>query len=348
MSKYHISPSTGEAKPCKASISCPFGDSMPHFNNKQEAQAHFEKIMSTKPIKSVAETKWLKVIENDNMDTVVAINESGRKIVINGKEWEYFDLSSYQEHSQGNSKAIADYISAFSQPMEDDEEEYFIPLSTTTYTPIGNEIQEHSANIFTVKNPDTGAREEYVVDFAYSEVNPNADYPYVDSLDNWKKDLDKISFMGVEDYIPPPPDPRAAELPKVKPDEYNPLLETAVLDKPMKKLNGSYVSFLKVDEVKVAVAHYRLEDDGPHLMTLETRPEYRQQGYMKKLLNELAKEHNVEKVHSSGSFTQQGFDYTKHLTNPNKEIVPSVNFPEYNDETPLKYVEDWIEGYTPN
>lgn len=135
---------------------------------------------------------------------------------------------------------------------------------------------------------------------------------------------------------------------KVKPGEYNPLLEKAVLDEPMRKLNGSYVRFLKVDEVKVAVAHYRLEDDGPHLMTLETRPEYRQQGYMKKLLNELAKEHNVEKVHSSGSFTQQSYDYTRHLTNPSTEAIPSVNFPEYNDETPLKYVEDWIEGHTPN
>lgn len=342
MNKYHISPSTGEAKPCSAKKDCPFGSSMPHFKSTQEAQSYFEEIMEEKPKKSDDELKLLKTLENDNMDTVVAINESGRKIVIDEKEWEYFDLSSYQEHAQGNSKAIADYISDFSQPMEDDEEEYFIPLSTVTYQPIGKELREHSANKFIIQD------KEYVVDFSYSEVNPNADYPYIDTMENWKKDLDKVSFIGVEKYIPPPPDPRAGELPKFKPGEHNPLLEKSVLDKPMKKLNGSYVRFLTVDDVKVAVVHYRIEDDGPHLMTLETRSEYRQQGYMKKLLKELAKTYGVDKVHSSGSFTQQGYDYTKHLTNPNKEVVPSINFPEYNDETPLSYVEDWVEGYTPN
>lgn len=343
MNKYHISPSTGEAKPCKAELECPFGSSMPHFQNKQEAQAYFENIMEEKPKKSIEEKKLLKDLEFDNMDTVIAINDARRgEISINGEKWEYFDQAFEQKHSQGNSKAIADYISEFSQPMPDDEEEYFIPLKTLTYEPIGEELKEHSANIFTHKG------QEYVIDFAYSEINPNAEYPYIDTVENWQKDLNKISFIGVEGYIPPPPDPRAAELPKVKPGEYNPLLEKATLDKPKRKLNGSYVSFLTIDEVKVAVAHYRLEDDGPHLMTLETRPEYRQQGYMKKLLNELAKEHSVEKVHSSGSFTQQGFDYTRHLTNPNSEILPSVKFPEYNDDTPLKYVEDWIEGHTPN
>lgn len=342
MSKFHISPSTGEAKPCKAEVSCPFGSSMPHFENKQEAQAHFEKIMKPKPSKTDAEKKLLKTLENDNMDTVVAINESGRKITINGQNWDFFDMAADQEYSQGNSKEIAEYISNFSQPMEDDEEEYFIPLKTLTYKPIGKELNNHSANVFTIQE------KEYIVDFAYSEINPNAAYPYIDTLDNWKKDLDKASFMGVEEYIPPPPDPRTFELPKVKPDEYNPLLEKAVLDEPIKKLNGSYTRFLKVDEVKVAVAHYRLEDDGPHLMTLETRPEYRQQGYMKKLLNELAKEHKVEKVHSSGSFTQQGHDYTKHLTEAPKDRKSAINFPEYNDDSPLQYVEDWIEGYTPN
>ena len=343
MSKYHINPSTGEAKPCKAQLSCPFGTSMPHFENKQEAQEYFENIMEENPKKTDEEKKLLNQLEFDNMETVIAINEARRgNIIINGEKWEYFDQASEQQYSQGNSQAIADYISEFSQPMPDDEEEYFIPLKTMTYEPIGKEIKEHSANVFTYKG------QEYVIDFAYSEINPNAEYPYIDTVKNWKKDLDKTSFMGVEDYIPPPPDPRAAELPKVAKGEHNPLLEKAVLDEPKKKINGSYVSFLKVDEVKVAVAHYRLENDGPHLMTLETRPEYRQQGYMKKLLNELAKEHNIEKVHSSGSFTQQGFDYTRHLTNPNQEVVPSVNFPEYNNETPLKYVEDWIEGYTPN
>lgn len=192
MSKFHISPSTGEAKPCKAELECPFGSSMPHFQNKQEAQAYFENIMEEKPKKSIEEKKLLKDLEFDNMDTVIAINDARRgEISINGEKWEYFDQAFEQKHSQGNSKAIADYISEFSQPMPDDEEEYFIPLKTLTYEPIGEELKEHSANIFTHKG------QEYVIDFAYSEINPNAEYPYIDTVENWQKDLNKISFIGV-------------------------------------------------------------------------------------------------------------------------------------------------------
>lgn len=338
---FHISPDSGEARPCSATVKeCPFGENMPHFENKQQAQAYFESIMEPKPKKKKDEVKLLRDLEFDNMDTIIAINDSGKEISFGGQDIEYFDKVASAEVSRGNSKEIADFVSAFSQPMDDDEEEYFIPLDTVSYSPIGKELDDHSANVFQHKGKD------YVVDFAYSEVNPNADYPYIDTLDNWKKDLDRVSFMGVEEKIVPPPDPRTFELAKVQPGEYNPLVEKAVLEEPI-RANHGVVSFLKVDEVKVAVAHYRVEDDGPHLMTIETRPEYRQQGYMKKLLKELAVAHNVEKVHSSGSFTQQGFDYTRHLTNPSTEVKPAVNFAEYNDDTPLKYVEDWVEGHFP-
>lgn len=73
MSKFHISPSTGEAKPCKAELECPFGSSMPHFENKQDAQEYFENIMKEKPKKTDEEKKLLKDLVFDNMETAFLI-----------------------------------------------------------------------------------------------------------------------------------------------------------------------------------------------------------------------------------------------------------------------------------
>lgn len=70
MSKYHISPSTGEVKPCKAQLSCPFETSMPHFENKQEAQKYFENIMEEKSQKSADEIKLLKEAPKDRKSDI--------------------------------------------------------------------------------------------------------------------------------------------------------------------------------------------------------------------------------------------------------------------------------------
>lgn len=345
--KFHIS-KDGEAKPCKAEIKgCPLGESMPHFNNKEAAQQHFENIMKPLPKKTEKEEKFLNRLKGDNIDTAIAINESSLDINIGGKNLEYFDQVSEPEYSQGNSKEIADFVSSFTEG-EDEYDDGLIEVKTINYNPIGKEIKEHSANIFTAKNPVTNKDEEYVVDFSYSEVNPNADYPYVDTLENWKKSLDKISFTGVEEYIPPPPDPRAAELPKFKPGEHNPLIEKSRLSE--REVTDSRYNlekrFLKVGEVKVAAIHYKIEDDGlPHIYSLETRPEYKNQGYMKKLLKDMAKEYNVDKIYSSGKFTPHGYNYTSHLTKPRDgEEIGAIEHPDFTDDEPFTFVEDWVEG----
>jgi len=343
MAKYHIS-ENGEAKPCNAKIKCPLGESMPHFSNKEDAQKYFENIMKPLPKKTDEEKIFLKRLANDNIDTVIAVNDSSISLFLNDDKLDYFDQVQEQQIAQGNSQKIADFMTDFTDG-ESDYEDGLIELETIEYNPIGKELNNHYANTFQTKNPLTNKVEDYVVDFSYSEINPNADYPYVDSLENWKKDLDRISFTGVEEYIPPPPDPRTFDLPKFQPGENNPLLDKAVLSDAQKNTNGTETRFLKVDEVKVAAIHYLIEDDAlPHIHSLETRSEYRNQGYMKKLLKDMANEYNVDRIYSSSKFTPHGYNFTKHLTKPRNGEVASIEHGNFTDEKPFSFIHDWVEG----
>lgn len=116
------------------------------------------------------------------------------------------------------------------------------------------------------------------------------------------------------------------------------LLNGAVQDK-----HGIFTDFLVVDDVKVAAISYHVENDVPHIHSLETRSEYRHQGYMKKLLKLVAQVHNVEKIYSSNSFTPHGYHYTantRHLTLSSNNESPAINFPNYTDEKPFGFISD--------
>lgn len=343
MTKYHIS-ENGEAKLCKAEIKCPLGESMPHFKNKEDAQQYFESIMKPSLKKNDIEQSFLGKLAFDNIDTVIAINDSSLDINIGEKDLEYFDKVSEQEYSQGNSKEIAEYLTNFTEG-ESEYEDGLIELKTIDYNPIGKELNNHYANIFKSRNPLTNKIEEYVVDFAYSEINPNAEYPYVDSLENWKKDLDRISFTGVEEYIPPPPDPRTFDLPKFKPGELNPLIEKSQLSLPKTLPNRTETRFLRVDKVSVAAINYRIENGVPHIHSLETRPEYRNQGYMKKLLKDMSDKYKVDKIYSSSKFTKHGYDYTRHLTQTRDNEEAKIEHPDFTDEKPFSFIDNWTEVY---
>lgn len=50
MARYHISPSTGNASPCRATQACPFGDmTEDHYASAEEARAAYEKKQTEKP-----------------------------------------------------------------------------------------------------------------------------------------------------------------------------------------------------------------------------------------------------------------------------------------------------------
>jgi GNAT superfamily N-acetyltransferase len=338
--KYHISPGSGEPKRCTAKQSCPFGEDTPHFSNSQEAQTYFEKIMNDPPIKTDKEKRFLNELKMYSTDILIAVNESDYKITVNGQALEYIDKLSDYKIAEGNSKEISEFLTDFTKG-ESEYEDGLIELSNISHKPIGSELKEHYANSFEVDG------ETYVLDVTYSEIDPNAEYPYLDTLENWRKSLDRTSFMGRDEYVPPPIDPRTLELPKFKPDEVNPLIERAVLSDPQDKRNGTVVRFLEIDQVKVASVRYKVEKDGyPHLHSIETRPEYKNQGYMKKLLKTLAEEYNIEKVYSSSKFTKHGYDYTRHLTQSTEGEEATVEHADFTDDKPFTFVDDWIEGNT--
>lgn len=185
-----------------------------------------------------------------------------------------------------------------------------------------------------------------VVDYGFVEVDPNAELPWVGTEEEWRKTLDRASFLGPPEWVPPPPDPRAGILPTVGPGTPNALLERAVLEPPLERHNGTTVQFLSVDEVRVACAHFKVEEGVPHLHSVETRREYQNQGYMKRLLGLLAEEHGVPRVTSSGSYTPAGFERVHHLTDLPEGVEPRVNFPEFTDDSPFSFVHDWIRGET--
>lgn len=338
--KYHIS-SDGNPKICKAEERpCPLGSDSPHFDSPEAGRAYFESIMEALPARSDAEQAVIDKWRSHNMDTLIAVNDSEIELIVGGKELNSIDEASSLSVSEGNSKDIAEILAQVTEG-EDDYEDGLVELQTISHKPLGDNIGEHHANVFTRDG------QEYVFDAAYSEVDPNARYPYLDTVENWRKEINRVSFVGRDDYIPPPPDPRTFELQKFAPGEHNPLIEKAKLGPVETRTNGALVQFLEVDQVKVAAVSYRLNENGaPKLNSVVTRDGYKNQGYMKKLLSDLAANHGVEQVESSGSYTPHGYNFTRHLTAHAPGDEMQVNFPNYTDEEPFTFVDDWVEGRT--
>lgn len=337
--KYHIK-SNGEPGVCKAEVNCPLDQSLDsHFESPASARATFEKVMesSDKDIPEKA-SEFLKENKDTILETLGVISDSGNEIEINGRVLEDMSDTRFQEVVSGNSKEIADLIASYTEG-EDDYEDGLFEMTTISHAPMGSELSgEHFANVFERDG------QQYVLDSAYAEINPNAPHPYISTVEEWRNSINRVSFIGVEEKIPDPIDPRTLTLPKVKPGEYNPLIEKSRMSEAIKE--GVYsVRFLIVDDVKVASIKYRLEDDGvPTLCSIETRHEYKNQGYMKKLIKDLSKEYGVERPRSSGSMTPNGYNFTKHLTDPPANGESKINFPEYTDNNPFTFVSDWVEG----
>lgn len=56
----------------------------------------------------------------------------------------------------------------------------------------------------------------------------------------------------------------------------------------------------------------------------------------------IATDHGVEKPYSSGSYTNQGYNYTQHLTQQQEGITPAINHPGYTDDEPFSFINDWV------
>lgn len=265
------------------------------------------------------------------------INEMD-EIILGGEEYEYLDVLRDPDIAEKLSEEAAVFVKEY---IDDDnkilpEEERVQPYEITSYSPKSGRLGTRFANTF-----KKGGR-TWAIDFSYAAVDPNHDFPYVDTVENWRKDVESGSNADRPDVYVPPPDPRAGVLPKVEPGSYNPLLEKAIVEEPHEH-DGYITQYLSVDSVKVAVVKYSMKDGKPVVSTLETRPEYRHQGYMKTLLKKVAENLGVEKLSSYGHYTQKGFDYTRHLTNHDMGEKPQIMFTSVDD---YDFVHDWIEGST--
>lgn len=338
--KFHIG-RTGEPGLCKAEISCPFGDASEHYLSKDEARVAFEALMT--PIESTSEHEAeRKKVHSDQFDLTIIFNEAlapfeGNEIIINNRSYAYFEqIAENEDVSESQSAPIAEFVREFTADSSM-EEDGWQELKILEHRPKGAEFSKRSANIY----PYNG--KNWVVDYSYAEIDPNREWPYVDTEENWRKDLDRMSFLGRPERAPEPIDPRALELQKFTPGEKNTLLDKAVLEEPSTSLDGTKYRFLSVDQVRVAAVRYAIKDGKAELHSLETRSEYRNQGYMKKLIGELKNEFDGE-VYSSSSFTPDGYAYTRHLTKTKADREAKVSWPDYIGENSFSFIHSWITG----
>ena len=100
--------------------------------------------------------------------------------------------------------------------------------------------------------------------------------------------------------------------------------------------------WLVIDNTVVAYArtyHDDWQGGTEKLCDVETREEYRNQGYAKKILAMIAEEVGVKRVYHSGSYTPDGFNFLYSTGIIGDQPTP-VNGPTCN---PMTFVRDWDE-----
>lgn len=340
MAQWHLN-SDGDPGVCKATQGkCPFGK---HFDDVDSARKGFEEAATFERKERSENDKELAM---EALEDLIYMNEAiddGMKAEIGGEARPHLDVFRYPEHANGNSKEIAAFVNYFTDE-EDRRADGYQTYEIVAHAPTGALLKEHHANTVDY------AGEKYVIDYGFAEVDPNADWPYVGKLEEWRKEVDRASVLGAPEKEPDPIDPRSLSVAVYPAGGPNPLLEKAMMEEEITHYNnGTKTRFLSVDQVRVAAVHYKIEDDGlPHLHSIETRQEYRHQGYMKKLLKELASHHGVDQVYSSGSMTNDGYAFTSHLTKNREGQESKVNWAEYGEAGAgtFNFVHNWMTGTT--
>lgn len=140
------------------------------------------------------------------------------------------------------------------------------------------------------------------------------------------------------------------KLPKVPPGTANPILNEAKIiykmnqwgEAPHTEKDGGKFIFLNIRGVNVSAVKIYENDDGPKLCDIETNPEYRQQGYAKELLRQVAELYGVEDVRHTGGFTPDGYNFISHLVERPKEAgAAAIAFTEFDDNEPFSFIQSW-------
>lgn len=344
MTKYHIN-KKGEPGVCKALESCPLASSEQHFPDKESAREAFEKVMEPRQPLTPEEEADRKSAHLDQYELVVIMNDSvlysQPLLELNGQSYMDFDAVGQDDNfGESRSASIAEFVREFSGD-ESMEEDGWKELEVVEHKPMGGNLDSRSANFYYYDG------KTYVVDYSYAEIDPNHEWPYLDTEENWRKDIDRMSYLERPEREPEPVDPRALSIPIFAKGENNPLIDKAILEEPNVSRDGSKYRFLSIDQVRVAAVRYAEEDYGIQLHSIETRSEYRNQGYMKKLLSILKEESNSE-IYSSSSYTPDGYHYTKHLTKTRGGYEDKITWPEYTGENSFSFIHSWISGVAHN
>lgn len=98
-------------------------------------------------------------------------------------------------------------------------------------------------------------------------------------------------------------------------------------------------SWFGFDNITPAVwVKYAVHPNGRvDLWTIETKPEYRHQGYATQALNLVREKYGVDKIHHDGGYTPEGFNYVAHQLEwvSHNQAEPKISFRSMN------FVEEW-------
>lgn len=217
MSKFHINPETGNPGPCSAKVKCRFGDDSEHYSSADEARTAYEKQNSSsfpeaskapweieRERRSLLKTKTLMIraaaadfAENmeysEALPGVVPLDDSLADE--DGVYWvesinDFRDPEFAMNRCQDIAFAVEEYAQRFRFMGS--------PLTSVTIEVGGDYLNQHTANTYT----DTDGK-EWIVDYAYSQVNSKAEFPYVGLREDWEKSL----FEAAEN-----PDPKVLEV----------------------------------------------------------------------------------------------------------------------------------------
>lgn len=217
MPKFHINPETGNPGTCSAKIQCRFGSDSEHYSSADEARVAYEK-QNSSTFPEVSKAPW--DVERNRREILKKQTDEIRTEAVHFAEGMEYDeelpgvVPLDDSLADENGVYYVESIDEFRDPefamnrcqdIAFAVEEYaqragFMSgrLDSIHVEVDGDYLTRHTAN--TYKDEEGN---EWIIDFAYSQVNSKADFPYVGLRADWEKSL----FEAAEN-----PDPKVREV----------------------------------------------------------------------------------------------------------------------------------------
>lgn len=198
MALYHLNPETGVAGRCSAKIQCRFGESTEHYSTQTEAAQAFEKRMADEAIpvhRAVTQDQydWMRSeaavladLMRDEPDWLPPVDNPAKPDGIPEEEGFIESLEAFKDPglAMGNCSVVADAVHQFT------EGEYRLIERVVG----GPYLNVHVANV----KKDREGR-EWVVDYTYSQIEPNAKWPHVAPLEDWEAAVSNAGWRPAEE-----------------------------------------------------------------------------------------------------------------------------------------------------